>query len=76
MDCKTDMESLDGKMDPFIEEIILMVKDKGMDNFIMQKIQALVEDFGNEEFSMVKDNIYKVKIDVSNVFGVKENLLD
>lgn len=70
------MESLDGMTDLFIEEIIIMVKDKEMDSFIMQKIQALAEDFGNEEFLMGKDNMYKVKIDVLNVFGAKENLLD
>lgn len=40
MDYRTDTDNLNGLMDPFIEEIIIMDKDKVMDSFIMLKTQV------------------------------------
>lgn len=38
-----------GKIIQFIEEIIIMESDKGMENILMDKIQAFQKDFGSRE---------------------------
>lgn len=68
------MASSDGMMDHSTEEIITTDKGKEMDNFTMPKTPASVEVFGRKEFYRDKGSMFKAKTNVSNAFGVKENL--
>jgi hypothetical protein len=45
-----DMANLNGKMEHYIEEIILEVYLKVTDSYLMLKIQVFQREFGNEEF--------------------------
>ena len=70
---KTVMESLDGTMGRFTEAIITTGKDKVMANFTMPKILVSAEAFGREVCLRDRANMYRVKISVSSVYGVREN---
>ncbi len=66
------MDSLTGKMDHIIEEV--MRKDSGMvtGNFIIQKIKVEAEGFGRMVCFRDKGNMLK-RAGCINVFGVAES---
>lgn len=71
VDFKMDMDSSNGQMDQFIEAIIIMAKEKGMDSFTILRMELSVEDFGKKESLRVKVSMLKLKEKPINVSGVK-----
>lgn len=68
------MVNLNGKMDLFIEEIIIKDKDKAMESFIIPKMEVLVKDSGKKEYFKDKVNMRSLKAKSINVFGNKGKL--
>jgi hypothetical protein len=73
MDYKMDMANLNGKMVHFIEETIIMDKEKVMGNFIIPKIIVSVEVFGKKAFYKVKANMFNQMESHINAYGMQEN---
>ena len=66
-----DMDSLNGRMDLFTGEIIMKVKEKEMESFIIIRMEALVRVFGKEEYLKGLDNMFNHKEKDINVCGMK-----
>jgi hypothetical protein len=62
-----DMANLNGKMVHFIEETIIMGKEKVMGNFIIPKIIVSVEVFGKKAFYKVKANMFNHYLKINRI---------
>lgn len=63
------MDSLNGIMIVYIEEIIIKAKGKVLENILIVKIQAYLKAYGEKVYSTVKVNIYNLEDNLINVFG-------
>lgn len=63
------MDSLNGIMIVYIEEIIIKAKGKVLENILIVKIQAYLKAYGEKVYLTVKVNIYNLEDNLINVFG-------